>query len=125
MPRRLRLEFSGACYGIGNRGNYRQPIFGTAMAAKSFYDCFDEACTRYGWLVHAFCIMGNHYHAVTETPEPNLSDGMQWLQSTWAQRFNRSRGIKGRPFQGRYYAKHLEPGHAIAQFAAYVHLNPV
>jgi putative transposase len=125
MPRRLRLEFSGACYHVTNRGNYRQPIFGTDGAARSFYGCLDEACTRYGWLAHAFVVMGNHYHLVLETPEPNLSDGMQWLQSTWAQRFNRYRGLTGRPFQGRFAAKPLEPGHVVAQVAHYVHLNPV
>ena len=26
--------------------------------------------------------MSNHFHLVLETPEPNLSDGMQWLQGT-------------------------------------------
>ncbi|HVT28245.1 MAG TPA: hypothetical protein VHE81_09555, partial [Lacipirellulaceae bacterium] len=44
---------------------------------------------------------------------------------TWAVRFNRFRGEMGRPFQGRYKALHLEPGHALAQVAHYIHLNPV
>ncbi len=125
MPRRLRLEFSGACYHVTNRGNYRQPIFGTDGAARSFQICLDEACSSYGWRMHAYSIMSNHFHLVLETPEPNLSDGMQWLQSTWAQRFNRYRGVTGRPFQGRFFAKPLEPGHVVAQVAHYVHLNPV
>ena len=125
MSRRLRFEFSGACYHVTNRGNYRQPIFGTDGAARSFHGCLDEVCHSHVWLVHAFAIMGNHYHLVLETPEPNLSAGMQWLQSTWAQRFNRYRGVTGRPFQGRFKAKHLEPGHVVAQVAHYVHLNPL
>jgi hypothetical protein len=50
---------------------------------------------------------------------------MKWLQGTWAMRFNRFRNEKGRPFQGRYKAIHLEPGHAVAQVAHYIHLNPV
>ena len=125
MPRRLRLEFSGACYHVTNRGNYRQPIFGSGGAARSFQICLDEACTSHAWRVHAYSIMSNHFHLVLETPEPNLSDGMQWLQSTWAQRFNRYRGVTGRPFQGRFFAKPIEPGHVVAQVAHYVHLNPV
>jgi putative transposase len=110
---------------VTNRGNYRQPIFGTEGAARSFHHCLDEVCHSHAWLVHAFAIMRNHYHLVLETPEPNLSAGMQWLQSTWAQRFNRYRGVTGRPFQGRFKAKHLEPGHVVAQVAHYVHLNPL
>lgn len=125
MPRKLRLEFSGACYHVTNRGNYRRPIFGTQGAARSFYLCLDEACTSYGWIAYAFSIMGNHFHVALETPEPNLSDGMQWLQSTWAQRFNRFRGEVGRPFQGRYKAKHVERGDVLAQVVHYVHLNPL
>jgi hypothetical protein len=31
----------------------------------------------------------------------------------------------GRPFQGRYKALHVESGHALAQVAHYIHLNPV
>jgi hypothetical protein len=50
---------------------------------------------------------------------------MKWLQGTWAARFNRYRGETGRPFQGRYKALHVEPGHALAQVASYIHLNPV
>src|SRR5687768_8745724 len=69
--------------------------------------------------------MRNHYHLAVETPEPNLSEGMKWLQGTWAARFNRFRAETGRPFQGRYKALHVEPGHALAQVAHYIHLNPV
>jgi putative transposase len=125
MARKFRLEYAGACYHVINRGNYRRPIFGTEGAARSFALCFDEACTRYGWLVQAFSIISNHFHFALETPEPNLSDGMQWLQSTWAQRFNRFRGVTGRPFQGRYKAKHVERGPVLAQVAHYIHLNPL
>jgi len=32
--------------------------------------------------------------------------------------------LTGRPFQGRYKALHVEPGHALAQVAHYIHLNP-
>jgi putative transposase len=125
MSRRLRVEFSGACYHVTNRGNYRRDLFEARGAAESFYRCLDQACTRYGWVVHAFVIMRNHFHLALETPEPNLSEGMKWLQGTWAQRFNRFRTETGRLFQGRYRAGHIEPGHVLAQAAHYIHLNPV
>lgn len=125
MARRLRVEFSGACYHVLNRGNYRRGLFARPDAADSFQRCLGEACESFGWLVHAFVIMRNHFHLAVETPEPNLSQGMKWLQGTWAQRFNRFRGLTGRPFQGRYKAWPIEPGHALAQVAHYIHLNPV
>ena len=108
-----------------NRGNYRRDLFVGEGAAESFQGCLFEAATRCGWRVHAFVIMRNHFHLAVETVEPNLSEGMRWLQATWAARFNRFRGESGRPFQGRYKALHVEPGHALAQVAHYIHLNPV
>jgi putative transposase len=125
MARKLRLEFAGACYHVINRGNYRRDLFGGRGAAESFQICLFETCARFGWRLHAFVIMRNHFHLAVETPEPNLSEGMKWLQGTWAVRFNRYRGEAGRPFQGRYKALHVEPGHALAQVAHYIHLNPV
>ena len=125
MARKLRLEFAGACYHVINRGNYRRDLFADHGAAASFEGCLAEAAFRFGWRVHAFVIMRNHFHLGVQTPEPNLSHGMQWLQGTWVSRVNRFRGQTGRPFQGRYKALHVEPGHALAQVAHYIHLNPV
>jgi putative transposase len=115
MARKLRLEFAGACYHVLNRGNYRRDLFAGKGAAESFESCLFEAAVRFGWKLHAYVIMRNHFHLAVETPEPNLSDGMRWLQATWAARFNRFRGETGRPFQGRYKGLHVEPGHALAQ----------
>jgi Transposase and inactivated derivatives len=125
VARKLRIEYAGACYHVINRGNYRKNLFAGEGAAESFQACVLEAGERFGWRVHAFVVMRNHFHLAVETPEPNLSLGMKWLQGTWAARFNRFRGEMGRPFQGRYKALHVEPGHALAQVAHYIHLNPV
>ena len=124
MARKLRVEFAGACYHALNRGNDRRPIFGTDGAAESFETCLDEACASFAGRVHAFAIMRNHFHLAVETPEPNLSEGMKWLQGTWATRFNRFRGESGRPFQGRYQAFPVQPGHGLAHLAHSIHLNP-
>ncbi len=125
MARKLRLEYAGATYHVINRGNYRQNVFESQGAAEAFERVLGEACERFGWVLHAYVIMRNHFHLAVETPEPNLSVGMKWLQGTWANRFNRYRGLVGRPFQGRYKALHVEPGAALAQVANYIHLNPV
>ena len=125
MARKLRVEFAGACYHVINRGNYRSDLFASRGAASSFQQCLFEACARFLWRLHAFIIMRNHFHLAVETPEPNLSLGMKWLQGTWAIRFNRFRGEIGQPFQGRYKALHVEPGEALAHVADYIHLNPV
>ena len=125
MARKLRLEFPGAIYHVINRGNYRDYVFKTPGARQAFEDCVFAACERSGWLLHAFVIMGNHYHLAVETPQGNLVAGMQWLQSTYANRFNKLRGERGHLFQGRYKALLVEEGDALGMLCQYIHLNPV
>ena len=124
MARMLRLEYEGACYHVINRGNHRRRLFDGKGAAEAFELILGETAERFGWRIHAYVIMNNHFHLAVETMQPNLSVGMKYLQGTWANRFNRYRGETGRPFQGRYKSLLVEPGHALAQVAHYIHLNP-
>jgi REP element-mobilizing transposase RayT len=125
MARKLRLEYPGACYHVINRGNYRADVFRTERTKAAFEACLFEACVKSGWRLHAFVIMRNHYHLALETPRGNLVAGMQWLQATFAGRFNRLRGERGHLFQGRYKALMVEPGTAFGRVCHYLHLNPV
>ena len=125
MPRKLRLEFPGAVYHVINRGNYRADIFATAGARAAFMDCLWEVCQKSGWRLHAFVLMRNHFHLALETPEGNLVAGMQWMQATFANRFNRLRAERGHLFQGRYKALLVQPGEELGQLCHYIHLNPV
>ncbi len=125
MARKLRLEFPGAIYHVLNRGNYRTFVFKSAGAKQAFEDCLFAACERSGWRLHAYVIMGNHYHLAVETPQGNLVAGMQWLQSTFANRFNKLRGEHGHLFQGRYKSLLVEEGEALGMLCHYLHLNPV
>ncbi len=125
MARKLRLEFPGAIYHVINRGNYRADLFKTGGAQAAFEACLFEACAKSGWVLHAFVLMSNHYHLALETPEGNLVAGMQWLQATFANRFNRLRGERGHLFQGRYKSLLVEEDAALGQVCHYLHLNPV
>ena len=48
--------------------------------------------------------MGNHFHLVVETPQPNLVAGMKWFLGTYTSRFNRRHKLSGHLFSGRYKA---------------------
>jgi REP element-mobilizing transposase RayT len=124
MARKARIEYENAYYHVINRGNFRSWIFETAGARKSFLECLMLTCVAKNWLLHGWCLMGNHYHLLIQTPDGNLIDGMRWLQSTFANRFNRFRGVNGHVFQGRYKAILLDMD-AIGPVAHYIHLNPV
>jgi len=69
---------------------------------------------------------GQHWHALIETPEANLSVGMKWLQSTYTQRFNRRHKACGHLLQGRYKALLIDPDDDMyfRVVSHYIHLNP-
>jgi len=125
MSRPLRVESEGGLYHVLNRGNYRSAIFRSDKTKAAFLKCLGEACEKTGWLIHAWCVMSNHYHLAIETPEANLVEGMRWLQGTFSTRFNRLRRQQGHLFQGRYKSLVVESGAVLGALCHYIHLNPV
>lgn len=125
MARPPRIEYAGAVYHVLNRGNYRRDIFAVSGSGVSFEQTLFEACERFGWSLHAYVLMSNHYHLCVETRDGRLSAGMQWLQSTFANRFNRLVHDRGHVFQGRYKALLIEAGDSLLRVVNYIHLNPV
>ena len=65
MPRSLRIEFPGAYYHVMARGNRRETIFHDDDDRRFFLATLSEACAVTGWRVHAWVLMGNHYHLST------------------------------------------------------------
>lgn len=125
MARRLRIEYPGAMHHVINRGNYRRDLFESVGAAEAFLVTLFQAADKFGWRVHAYVLMRNHFHLAVETTEPTLGEGMHWLQSSMATRFNRLRSESGHLFQGRYQALLIEDTNALARVVDYIHLNPV
>src|ERR1700754_4113801 len=100
MPRPLRVEYPGALYHVMSRGDRREDIFADALDRERFLALVGRACLKTGWQVHAYCLMSNHWHAVIETAQANLSVGMRWLLGTYTQSFNRRHGQWGHLFGG-------------------------
>lgn len=125
MSRKLRFERAGGLYHVLNRGNYREWIFEDDGAKLAFEKTLFETCERAGWVLHAYCVMGNHFHLALETPEPNLSEGMRLLQSVFSIRFNKYRSEKGHIFQGRFKSIVVEDLDRLGWLCHYIHLNPV
>lgn len=126
MARSIRIEYAGAYYHVMARGNRREAIFLDDADRKFFLKCLAEACEKTGWRVHAWVLMGNHYHLLLETPEANLVEGMKWLQNTVTRRFNVRHRQWGRLFGDRYKAVLVEGENAqyYTTLWDYIHLNP-
>jgi len=109
-----------------NRGDHREAIYVDEEDRECFLKTLGETCKKTGWQAHAYCLMGNHFHLVIETPQANLVVGMKWLMGTYTQRFNRRHKHWGHLFGGRYKAQVIDERtpHYLKVAANYVHLNP-
>jgi putative transposase len=128
MARPIRFQYPGAIYHVMARGDGGKSVFETDDDRKSFVFRLGQVCTNHGWRVHAWVLMGNHFHLLLETPQANLVSGMQWLLGTFSQGWNRARLRRGHVFQGRYKSVPITGSDADAYYfrivADYIHLNP-
>jgi REP element-mobilizing transposase RayT len=104
MARPLRIEYPGAFYHVINRGNAGENIFKSKRDKVKFLEYLEKAVERFSIIIYTYCLMDNHYHMLMETPEPNLSVAVQWINVSYAVYFNRKHQRSGHLFQGRFKA---------------------
>lgn len=125
MARPLRIEFPGAFYHVTSRGNERKAVFGNSKDREKFLSYLESAHDRYGALIHVYCLMGNHYHLLLETPRGNLSQILHHINGAYTTYFNIKRGRSGHLFQGRFKGILVERDAYGEDLSRYIHLNPV
>ena len=125
MSRPLRIEYEDAFYHVMNRGKGKQIIFHSSPFYEAFLKCLSEAHLRFGLEVHAYCLMGNHYHLLLKTPRANLSRIMRHIDGIYTQRYNRLKRTDGPLFRGRYKAIVIDASQYLLQVSRYIHRNPI
>ena len=125
MTRPLRVEYPGALYHVIHRGNNQETIFKNDRDRRMFLDYVNKTSERFSILIHTYCLMSNHFHLLVETPEPNLSVAMQWINVSYATYFNRKHRRSGHLFQGRFKAILVDADAYLKHLSRYIHLNPV
>ena len=125
MARPLRIQYPGAVYHITCQGNAGEAVFRGPEDRETFLQVFHQVIERQGWICHAYCLMDYHYHILVETPQSNLSRGMQLLNGIYTQTFNRAHNRSGHLLEGRFKAVLVEKGQHMLELARHVVLNPV
>jgi putative transposase len=125
MARPLRIEYPGAYYHVTSRGNEQKDIFKSQRDREKFLEYLASATERYKAVIHAYCLMSNHFHLLLETPEANLGQIMRHINGAYTTYFNIKRKRAGHLFQGRYKAILIEADEYLTELSRYIHLNPV
>ena len=126
MARLPRLTLSGYPHHVIQRGNNRQPIFSTATDYSYLLALLDESAKRFEVSVHAYVLMGNHFHLLAT---PRTANGlplmMQAVGRTYVRYFNQLHQRSGTLWEGRYRSTLIEAERYLLPCMAYIDLNPV
>ena len=125
MSRPLRIEYKNAYYHVMNRGRGRQFVFHDAAYYEAFMGCLEQAHVRFGLEIHAYCLMGNHYHLLVKTPRGNLGRAMRHVNGVYTQHYNRLKQTDGPIFRGRYKSILINASSYLLQASRYIHRNPI
>lgn len=124
MSRAVRIEFPGALYHVMSRGVARLPTFLDDEDRNDFLRRIEPLVRSGDLVVHAFCLMPNHYHLLCETPAGGLRRWMRHVNGDYARAFNHRHRRVGHLWQGRFKAVLVEDGRYLTECSRYIHLNP-
>jgi REP element-mobilizing transposase RayT len=125
MARKPRIHLPGGLYHVILRGNGGQPVFLSDADRYRFYLLLHEVTCRFGYRMHAFCLMTTHIHLALQVGDIPLSRGMQNLSFRYTRWINWREKRTGHLFQGRYKAILVDGDSYLLELARYIHLNPV
>jgi putative transposase len=107
------------------RGNNKRSIFEDTHDRNRFLVMLGRVARRYGWKIHAYCLMENHYHLVIEIDECGMSRGFCELHTGYARSYNKRHGRVNHLFGKRYWSGRLEDDVSFVNTCRYVLRNPV
>ena len=83
------------------------------------------ACWAYGAKVHAFILMGNHYHLLLTTPDANIDDIVQYFQSQVSREVCDITDSRAFRYESRYNWTLIRDRSYFINTYKYVYQNPI
>lgn len=123
MGRLNRSQLLGPYHHVFNRGARHLPIFGDDDDRAHYLRLISRFF--HAPVVHAYALMGNHYHLLVEGDVTELSAAMKGLGENYTRRFNRKYGFDGPLFRSRYRSKPITNVAYLRHAVRYIHRNPV
>lgn len=124
MARVLRILYPNAIYHITMKCSPDRQLFVDSVYYQEFLRGMRAEAMRRGWKVFAYCLLPQQAHLLLQTPEPNLSTGMQYWLTGYTNWYAGYSGITGHVFQGRYKTYLLENSSYLWEQSRWIHLSP-
>lgn len=107
-----------------NRAARRESLFRDTHDRRCFLSLVGHAAKTTALEVHAYCLMGNHYHLLVRTPKPNLDEAMRIIGGLYARHFNDRYDRDGSLCKSRYRSILIDSDRYLLAVSRYIHRNP-
>lgn len=91
----------------------------------AFLERLAAVVERYELTCVAYCLMGNHYHLLIQTPDGRVSAALQELNGGYSREFNRTHERSAHLFRNRFFARPVEDEPYLLTLCRYLAHNPV
>jgi putative transposase len=125
MPRPPRLFVPDGFYHVASRGSNKGAIFLFDEDRKAFLRRLGLIVERFELSCIAYCLMGNHYHLIVQTPDSRLSKAICQLNGAYSRDFNERHGYVAHLFGNRFVARLIDSEPDLLMACRYVAHNPV
>jgi len=125
MTRFARVMLEDWPFHITHRGNHRNCVFRNDDDRRAYLELLDRSATKFGMLIWAYCLMGNHVHLIAVGKQrSSISKAMGNTHRACSRSRNRETGVTGHLWANRFFSTPLDEPHLWAA-VRYVELNPV
>ena len=125
MPRKARIDATGALHHVIIRGIERRKIFRSDFDRKNFLNRLSELIPDTKTDCFAWALMSNHVHLLIRTGLVPISVLMNRLLTGYAGWFNKKYRRHGQLFQNRYKSVLCQEDIYLKELVRYIHLNPL
>jgi putative transposase len=125
MPRKSRIDTSGALHHIICRGINRQDIFSDKKDYMSFIGRLGDLLIETKTSCYAWALIPNHFHLLLRTGDVPISALMKRLLTGYAVNYNKRYKRCGHLFQNRYKSILCQEDTYLLELVRYIHLNPL
>jgi len=125
MPRKARIDMSGALHHLMIRGIERRKIFRDDQDRDNFLDRLGKILVETKTPCYAWALLPNHVHLLLRTGQSPLATVMGRLLTGYALTFNHKYKRHGQLFQNRYKSILCQEDSYLLELVRYIHLNPL